>query len=171
MRQHAGKKNYKANQTTQIKKKKRMNMDDVVCFVCGENGHFAKKCKNRKGKKNQPEQKCANMTICDPSRFGHGNLQYIFYVCQSNDWWIDTRSNIHVCIDISMFSSYKVRRGSTIMMGNNSHAIVLGVGMIDLKFISGKIVRLKNVQHASSINKNLFSGSIICRDGSKLVFE
>ena len=30
--QHAGKKNYK-----------------IVCFVCGENGHFAKKYKNRKG--------------------------------------------------------------------------------------------------------------------------
>jgi hypothetical protein len=30
--QHAGKKNYK-----------------IVCFVCGENGHFAKNCKNRKG--------------------------------------------------------------------------------------------------------------------------
>jgi hypothetical protein len=28
-------------------------MEDVVFFVCGENGHFVKKCKNRKGKKNQ----------------------------------------------------------------------------------------------------------------------
>jgi predicted nucleic acid binding AN1-type Zn finger protein len=50
--QHAGKNKQKAVQTTQFKKKK-MNMDEVVCFVCGETGHFAKKCKNRKGKKNQ----------------------------------------------------------------------------------------------------------------------
>jgi hypothetical protein len=52
--QHAEKKNYKPNQTTQFKKNKKMNMEDVMCFVCGENGQFAKKCKNRKGKKNQP---------------------------------------------------------------------------------------------------------------------
>jgi hypothetical protein len=43
--------------------------------------------------------------------------------------------------------------------------------MLDLKFTSGKIVRLKNVQHASSINKNLVSGSLLCRDGFKLIFK
>ena len=57
------------------------------------------------------------------------------------------------------------------MMGNGSHASVLGVGSVDLKFTSGKIVRLKNVQHAPSIKKNLVSGSLLCRDGFKLVFE
>ena len=49
--QHVGKNKQKAIKTTQFKKK--MKMDEVVCFVCDENGHFAKKCKNRKGKKNQ----------------------------------------------------------------------------------------------------------------------
>ena len=57
------------------------------------------------------------------------------------------------------------------MMGNGSHATVLGVGTVDLKFTSGKIMRLKNVQHAPSIKKNLVSGSLLCRDGFKLVFE
>jgi hypothetical protein len=54
--QHSGKGKYqkgkgKAMQTTRFKKKK-TNMDDVVCFVCGENGHMAKKCRNHKDKKN-----------------------------------------------------------------------------------------------------------------------
>ena len=57
------------------------------------------------------------------------------------------------------------------MMGNGSHATVLGVGTVDLKFTSGKIMRLKNVHHAPSIKKNLVSGSLLCRDGFKLVFE
>jgi len=48
------------------------------------------------------------------------------------------------------------------MMGNGSHAYVLGVGSVDLKFTSGKIVRLKNVQHVPSIKKNLVSGSLLC---------
>ena len=147
--QHTGKgKNQKgkekAVQTTQFKKK--VNIDEVVCFVCGENGHMAKKCRNRKGKKNQPGQKSANMIIGDSSGgSGYGNLPSVFSVCQSNDWWIDTGANIYVCIDISMFSSYQVGRGTAVMMGNGSHATVLGVGTVDLKFTSGKIVRLKNV--------------------------
>jgi hypothetical protein len=70
-----------------------------------------------------------------------------------------------------MFSSYQVAQGSSVLMGNDSHASVLGVGSVDLKFTSGKIVRLKNVQHASSINKNLVSGYLLCRDGFKLVFD
>ena len=40
-----------------------------------------------------------------------------------------------------------------------------------LKLSSGNNVHLKNVQHAPSINRNLISGSLLCRDGFKLVFE
>ena len=56
-------------------------------------------------------------------------------------------------------------------MGNGSAAPILGVGTVELKLSSGKIVHLKNVQHSSSIKWNLISGSLLCRDGYKLVFE
>jgi hypothetical protein len=48
-----------------------------------------------------------------------------------------------------------------VMMGNVSHASVHGVGTLDLKLTSGKIVQLKNVQHVPSINKNLVSDSFV----------
>ena len=56
-------------------------------------------------------------------------------------------------------------------MGNGSHAPVHGVGMVDLKFTSGKIVQLRNMQHVPSIKKNLVSGSLLCKEGYKLMFE
>jgi hypothetical protein len=56
-------------------------------------------------------------------------------------------------------------------MGNGSHVRVLGISMINLKLTSGKTIRLKNVQHIPTIKKNLVSGSLLCRDGFKLVFE
>jgi hypothetical protein len=52
-----------------------------------------------------------------------------------------------------------------------SHARVLGVGMVNLKFTSGKTVLLKHVQHVPSINKNLVSGALLCRDGFKIMLE
>ena len=55
------------------------------------------------------------------------------------------------------------------LMGNGSHASVCGVGTIDLKFTSGKIVQMKNVQHVPTMNKNLVSGSLLCKDGFKVV--
>ena len=89
---------------------------------------------------------------------------------QSTEWWVDTGANVHVCADISMFTSYQAR-GSSVMMGNGLHATVRGVGTVDLKFTSGKIVQLKNVLHVPSIKKNLVSGSRLMKDGFKLVFE
>jgi hypothetical protein len=92
-------------------------------------------------------------------------------VCQSPEWWADTGANIHVCANISLFSSYQCKGTEALLMGNRSHARVLGVGTVILKFTSGKMVLLKNMQHVPSIKKNPISGSLLCRDGYKLVFE
>ena len=89
----------------------------------------------------------------------------------STEWWMDTGANVHVCADISLFSSYQAGDTGALLMGNGSHARVLGVGTVILKFTSGKTVLLKNVQHVPSIKKNLVSGSQLCRDGYKIVFE
>ena len=80
-------------------------------------------------------------------------------MCQSPEWWADTSANIHVCADISLFFSYQCKGTGTLLMGNGSHARVLGIGTVILKFISGMTVLLKNVQHVPSIKKNLVSGS------------
>jgi hypothetical protein len=102
---------------------------------------------------------------------GYGNLPYVLSVFQSTTWWLDSDANVHVCPDASLFSSYQVTRDSSMLMGNGSHAFVCGVGMVDLKLTSGKIMQLKNVQHVPSINTNLVSGSLLCRDGFKVVLE
>ena len=56
-------------------------------------------------------------------------------------------------------------------MGSRSHARVLGIGTVNLKFTSGNTMQLKNVQYVPTIKKNLVSGSQLCRNGFKLVFE
>jgi hypothetical protein len=57
------------------------------------------------------------------------------------------------------------------LIGNGSLAHVLGVGMVILKFTSGKTVPLKSLQHVTSIKKDLVSASMLYRDGYKVVFE
>nr|CAE02415.2 OSJNBa0095E20.2 [Oryza sativa Japonica Group] len=158
--------NVKPKATTNFKKKGK-GKTKGGCFVCGKSGHWAKHCPERKDKK------YANTVISEgggTSRYGK-YLPTVLSVCHSPDWSVDTGANIHVCADISLFSSYQVGRGSSLLMGNGSLAAVHGVGMVDLKFTSGKIVQLKNVQHVPSIKKNLVSGFLLCRDGFRLVFE
>jgi hypothetical protein len=106
-------------------------------------------------------------TVIYPMFFQCFNLS----VFQSTTWWLDSSANVHVCSVFSLFSSYQVTQDSSVMMGNGSHASIRGVGMVDLKLTLEKIVQLKNVHHVSSINKNLVSDSLLCRDGSKTVLE
>jgi len=98
-------------------------------------------------------------------------LPSVFSVCHSPDWWVDTGANIHVCADVSLFSFYQAGRAGSLLMGNGARAAVRGVGTVDLKLTSGKTVQLRNVHHVPSIKKNLISGSLLCRDGFRLVFE
>jgi hypothetical protein len=65
-----------------------------------------------------------------------------------------------MCVLMSLyFFSYQITQNSSVRMENGSHASVHGVGTVDLKLTSEKIMQLKNMQHAPSINKNLVSGS------------
>ena len=72
-------------------------------------------------------------------------LPTVLSVCHSPEWWMNTGANIHVCVNASLFSSYQVSGTGVLLMGNRSHARVLGVGTVILKFTSGKTGLLKNV--------------------------
>jgi hypothetical protein len=123
----------KAKQNTDFKKKK--NLADLTCFMCGESGHIARKCHNRKGKKGDG-QKTANVAIADAGNSGY--VPQIVLACQYTDWWLDTGANVHVCSDLNLFSSYQATDSSTILMGNGSRAVVHGIGRVDLKLTSRK---------------------------------
>jgi hypothetical protein len=83
----------------------------------------------------------------------------------------NTGANINVCADVSLFYSYQCKGIGALLTENGSHARVLSVGTVILKFSSGKMVMLKNVHHVLSIKNNLVSGSQLYRDGYKIVFE
>jgi hypothetical protein len=132
---------FNAKSTTAFQKKKK-DKAEMPCFTCGELGHFAKDCPERADRK---EKKKVNLVTASKADDEYGNFPTVLSVFQSPSWLVDTSANIHVCADISLFSSYQGLQGSSVLMGNGSYASVRGVGTVDLKFTLGKIVQLKNM--------------------------
>ena len=89
----------------------------------------------------------------------------------SKEWWVDTGATRHICANKDMFTSYvPVSSGEQLFMGNSSTSKVEGQGKVILKMTSGKELTLNNVLHVPHIRKNLVSGSLLSKNGFKLVF-
>ena len=78
--------------------------------------------------KYKQEKKSANVVISENgggiSRYGN-SLPFVLSVCLSPEWWMDSGANIHMCADVSLFTSYQASRTRALLMGNSSHAHVL----------------------------------------------
>ncbi|KAL0317535.1 UNVERIFIED_CONTAM: Retrovirus-related Pol polyprotein from transposon TNT 1-94 [Sesamum angustifolium] len=127
-------------------------------------GHWAKLCPNKKAKTGQA---VVNMVVGGSSGAstsgateGYVSVQpELLTIYEPCDWLIDTGANVHVCADKSLFVSYQAITGKTVSMGNSSTAKVLGIGSVDLKFPSGRILSLKRVHHVPTVRRNIISGS------------
>nr|GEU80219.1 Pol polyprotein [Tanacetum cinerariifolium] len=87
-------------------------------------------------------------------------------------WWIDTGATRHVCVDKSMFHSFKaVDNGQKLYLGNSATADIKGEGDVVLKMTSEKELKLNNVLYVLVIRKNLVSGWLLNKFGFRLVFE
>ncbi|KAL0346116.1 UNVERIFIED_CONTAM: hypothetical protein Sradi_4442900 [Sesamum radiatum] len=120
------------SKTTKNKKPKA----NKPCWNCGQVGHWAKLCPNKKAKTGQA---AVNMVVGGASTSGatEGYVSVqpeLFTIYEPCDWLIDTGANVHVCADKSLFVSYLTITGRTVSMGNSSTAAVHGIGSVDLKF-------------------------------------
>ncbi|KAL0300940.1 UNVERIFIED_CONTAM: Retrovirus-related Pol polyprotein from transposon TNT 1-94 [Sesamum radiatum] len=167
--------------------KGRLSLDDLMIAISIEEeyrnqthkmpvGHWAKLCPNKKAKTGQT---VVNMVVGGSSGAstsgateGYVSVQpELLTIYEPCDWLIDTGANVHVCADKSLFVSYQTITGKTVSMGNSSTAEVLGIGSVDLKFPSGRILSLKRVHHVPTVRRNIINGSVIVREGYELAFK
>ncbi|KAL0427568.1 UNVERIFIED_CONTAM: Retrovirus-related Pol polyprotein from transposon TNT 1-94 [Sesamum latifolium] len=134
------------------------------CWNCGQVGHWAKLYPSKTAK---TEQAAVNMVVGGSSGASTSGATEGFVSVQPElltiyepcDWFIDTGANVHVCADKSLFVSYQAITGRTVSMRNSSTAEVRGIGSVDLKFPSERILSLKRVHHVPNVRRNIISGS------------
>jgi hypothetical protein len=67
-------KNWKGKAKQNINCKKKRNKEDFTCFVCGEPGYIAKKCHQRKGKKDR--WRIANVVVKQQELEGESQTEH-----------------------------------------------------------------------------------------------
>ncbi|XP_038699674.1 uncharacterized protein LOC119996969 [Tripterygium wilfordii] len=116
---------------------------DGTCFIYNKPGHRAKDCHLEVNLAEKPKQ-----------------------------WWIDTGATCHIYFDRKSFTDYvESEEGEKLFMGNSLVCKVRGHRKVILKMTSGKKLTLPNVVHAVGIRKTLVIGSMLTKNGFKLVFE
>ena len=152
------------------------------CYKCDKIGHRANECRSKPKDHGSSNKKSAhahvtetdveNLCACISCMNLSAVVSEINLVGNSKEWWVNTGATRHICSDKRMFSSYQeVTDGEHLYMGNSSTSKVVGQGKVILKMTSGKELTLNNVMHVPDIRKNLVSGSLLSKNGFRLVFE
>lgn len=164
-----------------VKKAKQSN--DGGCWNCGKPGHFKRDCRIAKGKNGagtsggsngDPKQAGTILTINNNSGLNYVSLICESFYVQDDDiaWWYDSGATCHVCKDRRWFKELvTIDDGRVLKMGNVATEPILGIGLVDLVFTSGKTISLCNVLYVPGIRKNLLSGVILNNLGYKQVLE
>ena len=75
----------------------------------------------------------------------------LFVIYEPHYWIVDTRVNMHVCVDKSLFVSYQPVYGRTVMLRDLTTANVIGKGFGEQKFLSKKVLTLYKIKNVPTI--------------------
>ncbi|CAL2241227.1 unnamed protein product [Prunus armeniaca] len=156
--------NFKDRQTNQNRNfEKTKNQErERICFVCGRTNHVAKDCFHKKtevyrskSNHNVSRAQVHMLVEQEPSQTNFKYDSLVNFTYQNKDWWLDSGANIHVCFDRGFFKNYHKSSGGSVTLGNDTVAQVLGIGDIELKKTSRKVLVLKEVRHVpDSVERN-----------------
>ena len=84
---------------------------------------------------------------------------------------VDTCATRHICADQTCFTSLHGANGGSVLMRNGVSTAVCGIAQVSLKLTFDKTFVQKDVLFVPAMTRILLSGSILYRQGIKLVFE
>ncbi|CAI9269464.1 unnamed protein product [Lactuca saligna] len=140
--------------------------------VCGEIGHYARECKDRKSiPVAHAVEKVTDMVASV-------NLGEIFMISSltreicARGWFVDTGAIVHVCGQRESFRTYQpMPHGMVVVCAYGHRAEVLGRSDVRLTFTRGEWVTLRDVLHVPTISKGLVSADKFDKGGFKMVLE
>ncbi|KAK2965970.1 hypothetical protein RJ640_018325 [Escallonia rubra] len=152
------------------KSRGKQNKSSIECWYCKEIGHIARKCPERKDKKNGKKHVNNANVAEEDDKSSDGDLYLVFSVEQqegnllsvrdnsfSTEWFLDSACSFHMCPHKEWFDCLTPCNGGTVLMGNDAVCEVMGIGTIKIKMFDGIVRTLGDVRYIPDLKKNLIS--------------
>ena len=133
--------------------KRQKGSKNVQCFKCGKNGHFAAKCKEKKGKPTA----FASLAASDTGTISKGA------------WYLDSGATSHMSCGKHFFVSFKDHKEDVMLAGEYTLE-AKGIGDVELN-TTYETILLKNVLYVPGLNANFVSLGKTTKAGLKVEFD
>ncbi|GJW58354.1 ribosomal protein [Tanacetum coccineum] len=141
------------------------------CHMCGDTGHYARDCKERKTDSEEvvlhdtmkchvcgetghyarecKDKKSDTVKVALKAIIGSGTRSNK----KAQGWYLNCGSSEHVCYSRDMFVDYNPMKDHEVILDNKDHLDVAGIGTVVIRFDTDKVLTLSNVLHIPKISK------------------
>lgn len=140
------------------KSRPRTNKQSKGCFVCGKDDHWKRDCPERKSGKTE---NAANFVTKQP---------LVLTVSAENsegEWVMDSGCSFHITPDREFLFDFKKVSGGKVLMANNTHCDIEGIGKVKIVNPDGSMVVLTEVRYMPGMSRNLISYGMLEKSGCR----
>ena len=117
------------------KSRPRNNKNNKGCFICGKEGHWKRECSEKRSFKPQ-----------DSANIAAESTEPLILSVSTQDtkdeWVMDSGCSFHITPDKSFLFDLEEFKGGKVLMANNTHSNVQGIGKIKILNPDGSLVIL-----------------------------
>lgn len=141
------------------KSRPRNNKTSKGCFICGKEGHWKRECPDKRSSKAQ-----------DSANIAEEKKQPLILTVSTqytkDEWVMDSGCSFHITPDKSYLFDLEEFKGGKVLMANNTHSSIHGIGKIKIQNPDGSTIILTGVRYMPGMSRNLISYGMLETSGS-----
>jgi hypothetical protein len=142
-----------------------------VCWRCGKEGNYKKKCRSKVEKKKGSEESPSIEENTSKEEGGDVYLGSSRTHADHEEWLVDSGASFHMTPHREWFCEYERYDGDNVFLGNDLTTRIIGWGKVKLSLIYGRIRTLPSFLHISILARNLISVGKMDDAEVKTIFE
>ena len=127
---------------------------DKTCWVCGSDSHWKRDCPE---KKNTSQSFKPNNSANVASNLPGPIALTASLIVSDEEWVLDSGCTFHITPRKDLLTELVEFEGNKVMMGNNTHCTIKGMGKVTIDNEDGTSVTLSNVRYMPEMGRNLIS--------------